>query len=413
MLEEKYRQLLTGYVDGALSARQRRAVQKLLRKSPEARELLRHLQADSDALILLPAPPTVPDLSDSVIQTIVQRGLQPGRKPAAPRPPQGVPVWKAALAAAAVLLAVGTASYFFFTALSRDSRNNQVHRKKENPERKPSDDGKQQKTEDNGTVVKEPQKPPKKTPETDVVKKPDKKSEKPQPPVKKPEQPDPGPIFTAPSMEVFQPGSAEVAVPSLLKLRDLELPSGRRLLTQEMERSDAFYAEILCREATHAFPRLRAAVQAAGINLLVDHTAENYLRQPQFKANYCVFLEDVTPEEFAKLLQPLGVDDSKGDKKKPATGQFLSNDANLFLCAMTADHRRRLTALLGVDVRSKSGGSQSAEAAGKSGERLALALAYSPSPSKPPSPEIKHFLDGRKPAHKGTAQVMLVLRGRP
>src|SRR5258708_5038577 len=112
MLDEKDRELLTAYVDGELSARQRRAATRLLRKSTDARTLLRKLQADSDALIRLSMPPAAPDVSDPVIQLIVERGLQPGHRK--PQSVAAIPLWKGLLAAAAVLLAVSAASFLFF-----------------------------------------------------------------------------------------------------------------------------------------------------------------------------------------------------------------------------------------------------------------------------------------------------------
>src|SRR5438105_4517825 len=143
MLAEKYQELLTAYVDGELSARQRRAVYKLLRRSAEARALLRQLQEDSHSLIELPPPPPAPDFAGSVMLS-------------------------------------------------------------NTPEKSP--------------------KPQPKDPPSDLVKAPEKKPDpqKPDLPEKKPDPQEPGAIVTAPtSMEVFQPGSAEVALPTLLRLRDL------------------------------------------------------------------------------------------------------------------------------------------------------------------------------------------------
>src|SRR5438128_59955 len=103
MLADRYQQLLTAYVDGELSARQQRIVQRLLRRCPEARQLLDRLLADASALRALPPPPLGADLSFAVVGAITARRLtpRPGRKrPAA----AGFPGWVGLAAAAAVLV---------------------------------------------------------------------------------------------------------------------------------------------------------------------------------------------------------------------------------------------------------------------------------------------------------------------
>jgi hypothetical protein len=47
----------------------------------------------------------------------------------------------------------------------------------------------------------------------------------------------------------------------------------------------------------------------------------------------------------------------------------------------------------------------------KAPERFALALAYNPVRPRSGSPEVKRFLDSRKPVRPGAVQVLLVLRG--
>jgi anti-sigma factor RsiW len=114
MLPERYRQLLTAFVDGELNPRQRRVLNKLLRRSAEARSLLQQLQADSQELRALAPAPLQQDLSDSVLTLIAQRRIPPPRARVAPLPPpSGGAVWPY-FAAAALLLAVGGGSYFFF-----------------------------------------------------------------------------------------------------------------------------------------------------------------------------------------------------------------------------------------------------------------------------------------------------------
>jgi anti-sigma-K factor RskA len=410
MLDDRSRELLTAYVDGELSARERKAVMKLLRRSPEARILLRRLQADSDALLELPAPPPAPDVTGSVMQAIAQRGLTPGTQ--RPRPADAVPFWKVFAAAAAVLIVVSGGSFLFFKAVqSGDARHNA---KSKNPDKEKHNST--PRIDDLANEQKPPhdlrQLPPeKKDPPQEIVKKPDRKTDADKQERKPDQTPAPEPeresILAAPSMEVFQPRSADVAVPALFKLRELTQERGRQGLVQELAHSSAFYVEILCREGTIAFPRLQAALKAGGINVVVDQGAASRLKQPEFKTNYMVYLEDVTPEELAKILQPLGQEEPKKDKdaKKPPVAQFNGNDPNLILCPLTAEHRRKLSGLLGVDPRSAS-------ATGKSSEHLALAMVYSPSAPRQQSTEIKRYLESRKAPRKETLQVMLVLRGK-
>src|SRR5205807_1702706 len=108
MLPNDCKELLTAYVDGELSARQKRQVMKLLRRSPEARQLLRQLQSDSRELHALNTPPLGFDLSETVVETIQRRGLQPRRRVPAPIPAS---IWPGIAAAAAVLLIACGGSY--------------------------------------------------------------------------------------------------------------------------------------------------------------------------------------------------------------------------------------------------------------------------------------------------------------
>jgi anti-sigma factor RsiW len=113
MLPERCHELLTAYVDGELTNRQRRAVGKLLHRSPEARDLLRRLQDDAGKLRALPSPPLEGDLAAEVVETIRARHLRPRRTP---RPVPGFPVWTVVVVTIAVLLVLGVATYLYFAA---------------------------------------------------------------------------------------------------------------------------------------------------------------------------------------------------------------------------------------------------------------------------------------------------------
>src|SRR5689334_1054501 len=133
MMPDRYRQLLTAYVDGELTARQRRRVARLLHGSEEARRLLDQLQADARELRSLPQAPLSVDLTGDVLRVIAERRLRPGRL--RPRRVPATPAWVAPLAtwaaAAAVLLILGLASYVYFAA-SLAPRNNPPVARSEN-----------------------------------------------------------------------------------------------------------------------------------------------------------------------------------------------------------------------------------------------------------------------------------------
>jgi len=435
MLAEQCLELLTAYVDGQLSARQQRLVQKLLKKSPEARTLLRKLQQDSHELMELPPPPPAPDMTLPVMQAIVQRGVHPHRRR---RPAGTIPLWRGAAAAAAVLLLAAGASFLFFKELGENGKQGYVlHAHKPSPPGPSNNSNIAHPGPVDKDVAKKdarepkPDDPPERNPGTNVVKEPDKKPDPDKVPMP-PEKPDPSGISTAQGMQVINPHEAEIALPTLLRVRDLNQEKPRQTLIQELSRHDAYYVELLCREATQAFPRLQAALQAGGYEVVVDGPVQQRLKQPQPRTNYLVYLDNVTAEELAKLLLPLGQEDPKADNKAPVYGQFLSNDANLILCPMAAEHRRKVLDYLGADPRRAkatgplgvdltrplsdqtadqlSGDKAGSRPASKS-DRSALAMVHGVTP-RSQSVEVKRYHDSHKPVRKGTLQIFLVLRGR-
>ncbi|MBI1913430.1 MAG: hypothetical protein HYS12_01540, partial [Planctomycetes bacterium] len=259
----------------------------------------------------------------------------------------------------------------------------------------------------------------------------------------KPSDDPPGRISTGQVVEPIKPGEVTVWVPSLFKLRELTQETERKRLQQDLARDKAFYLELLCREGTHAFPRVQAALKAAGVDLLVDPLALARLKNPQFRTNYFVYLEDLTADELGKVLEGLGGPaDTHFDPKKPALGQFAGSDFNVVLFRMMPEHRKFLSLYLGVDLRQTGGktpvpvgvdlsrplAEQTADpvvgalatgaarpsagtSADKAPQRWGLAMA-SGQAHRPQSSEVKRFLEGRKPPRKGTLQVILVLRGK-
>ena len=73
--------------------------------------------------------------------------------------------------------------------------------------------------------------------------------------------------------------------------------------------------------------------------------------------------------------------------------------------------RKELSDVLHVEARALQPGAGK----GRGAERLALAVTYNPEQGRPRpnSPEVKRYLDNRRPARPGALQVLLVLREAP
>ncbi len=448
MLPERYRELLTAYVDGELSARQRRMLQKLLRRSPEARKLLKQMQADSHELRALPPARLEQDLSDSVLTLIAQRQIQPPRPRPAP-PPMPMPLvpamlWPYVAAAAAILLAVGGASYLFFaSSFEPVSTRGSVAKEEHKPA--PQNNEPEPNVGPQTTIGEKP--PEDKTKDTP----PPKPEDKPNPPTvvvkDKPTAPkpqdDPKPptamddAITAPSMELFELKKVDVALPVVVKLHQLDQEAKRKGLLDELQKTNSFRLELPCANGTKVFERVQAACKAENIAVLIEQTAQERLKKSQFKTNYVIYLEDMTPEELTRWLQRLANEDTKAETKKQPDPQLEA----LVLTQMTKQDREQWSKLLGVDpatiqpkgplgtdlskpLSEKTAEQVAAALAGQGGaprpdaskpgvkapEQTALVLAYNPVRPNPKAPEVKRWLDKRKPPRPGTLQILLVLR---
>lgn len=447
MLRDYYRQLLTAYVDGELTSRQRRHVARLLRRSPEARQLLQQLQEDAHSLRHLPRPQLPVDLTEPVLRTIAERRLTPGQR-------RTIPVstpssWAAPLlswaVAASVLLVLGAASYLYFAASlthseKTDLAQNQAEEQLPAPR---SDESTPPAVARQETSPQPPREKPSPKPDIpsvvnlpQVVKRPEEKPNKPSP-VTPPDPPKQEAVLTG-QVEMFRLNKVSDLLPVVLKVRELDRETVRKDLIAELRKDIDFRLELPCPNGSRAFQRIQNAAKTANLGLVVEKGARERLKL-QSQAGYAVYIEDVTPEELALFIQRVGVEDAKLAARKPMEAQF----DRLVLTHMTPQNHKELSTLLGVDPTTTEpspkgssapdprkplsdttaqqvsrslagqGGAPRPEAgkpAAKLPERFALVLAYNPIRSSPGSDEIKHFLETRKPARPGTIRLLLVLR---
>jgi hypothetical protein len=274
-------------------------------------------------------------------------------------------------------------------------------------------------------------------PPLDIVKRPEEKSPKtpknPKPPAKEES------VLTD-RLEMFRYDMVEATtLPVVLKVRELDREAVRKQLTTELGKDRNFRLELPCQNGTKAFGRVQAVAKAMQVGLMIDKRAVERLKLPQWKTNYVVYLENLTPEEAARFLQQMGVEDTKRATSKPSEAQF----DRLVLTRMTAQHHKELSTLMGVDPTVTETGKKQplgadprkplseltaaqvsqalagqgsvprpkvGKPAAKAPERFALVLAYNPVRPDRGSAEIKRFLEARKPAKPGTVRILLVLR---
>jgi hypothetical protein len=438
MLTHNCRDLLTAYVDGELTARQHRAVLRLLQRSADARDLLRQMQRDSEALRQLPIPRLERDLAAPVVRIIAERRLRPGsRRRIVERPQPNFAAWAGFSAAAAALLLVALGSYLYFSmSLQGGAERDSVAKGKAEPARQP---------------VPEPAPPPapdlRTNPQPAVaVKKPDPELV-PTPAIAEAPGSNKTPdAIAAPSdpiagMEMFK--VAPVTQLQVVKLTDLDQEPRRKQLLTDLAKQPAFRMESPVKDSIKAFDRLKAALTARGIGLVIDGTAQSRMtssaRLAKIKTNFVLYVEDITPEELVQLFRDAAGEDRRAEKVKKGDTQLEALVINTMadadreeLCKLLGVKGKKLpdppTGPLGVDIRKpiseKTGDDitksltgqgglprpESGKITGKPPERLALVMPYNPVRPRPDSPEVKRFLASRKPPRAGTMQVLLVLR---
>lgn len=443
---DRHRQLLTAYVDGELSARQRRHVARLLQRSPQARQLLQQLQRDARSLRHLPQPQLTVDLSAPVLRAIRERRLTPGQRRSASTSTS--PAWMGPLAsyaaAAAVLFLLGVASYLYFAASFAPPAKPEIARVPSEsfvplPRLDPEVSSSEKRDKPRSVSANTPRPKPD---ANAVVKSPEpgKKDEQPKPSGSdKPPTPPKEETVLTERLEMFQLDLVPDTLPVVVKVGDLDQEARRKELLAELRKDSNFRIELPCKHGTKAFERVQQAARTLHLGLIVEKQAQERIKL-KWRTNYVLYIENLTPEELTRLLRQIGGEDRKMSGGKATETQI----DRLVLTRMTARQRKDLSTILGLDptvtvpaatgplgtdprkpladvtaqqlalALAGQGGTPRPEAGKtpeKPPEQFALVLAYNPVRPAPGSAEIKRFLDSRKPTRPGTVRVLLVLRG--
>ncbi len=438
MLTDRSLQLLTAYVDDQLSSRQRCHVEQMLRRSEEARRLLALLQQDSWQLQKLPRPALPCDLSPPILQTIAERGLTTGQ-PRKVSARAGIPFWKVFAAAAAILLVLGLSSYFYFASVpdpvgppvalgpeprpeprKEPANNSTPTPQKETVPVQIANNANPPNTPSQGPPVKPRPDPAEKNP---LVQNPKVRPEpvKPDKSVNPPKVP--GSVLADRGLEKFSIVVVELAPPTIVAVTDLEREPARQKLQAELAKAgrketvsksaDAplgFRLELPVQDTNKAVLRLQSACKSAGVNLILESLVQSRLKKPNWKTDYAFYLETLTPADLNRLLQALAQGERQAAARKPSEGVL----DRLVAVRMTRADWRELADLLGAAFQppAEQGGTRENDSkqVGKSQLQPGLVLTLPPVRPNRPSPDVKRFLDNRKPPRRDAVPVMIVVR---
>jgi hypothetical protein len=446
MLSETERILLTAYVDGELSARQQRQVQRLLHDSPEARSLLAKLLEDSRELHNLPIPSLGHDLAGAILESIAARRLSPHANQSSAA--RTFPTWVGVVAAALVLLSMGLGSYFYFSSTLKhprstaqgSDRDRQQAAQRYPRRRQPSTNPQPVSSQKPASAPAQPSpdrlQPPSALPQTS----PSQKSSPLASDRARPYAPRHNAVLTG-RMEMFEIDQVALPLPLVFKVHQLDQDQVRQKLVAELRGSREVRLELPSRNSARGLERFQAACQGLSIPLLIDPAAQERLRMTHLSGSFAIYLENVLPDELIRLLMKVSQEDRKVASRKPLEGQF----DRLVLVGMTQRDHKELVQLLGLDPTQVAAtvavgpldtnlrqplpeltATQLDQAlAGQGGvprpgsskpspklvEYCGLVLACNSGRPPAASAEIKRYLEARKAPRTGTLRILLVLRG--
>jgi hypothetical protein len=361
MLSDQVTQLLTAFVDGELSQRQRKAVMRVLHKSSEAREVLRQLQENAHKIKELPRRKLEPSLVEAVMQAIAEQKAQPAQ-PAAPRKVRRrwLPYVTAAMAAS---LLAGVVGVFAWQAFKDQDG--------------PKNDG--------GVIVKSDDKKPEQKPTPE--------------PAPTPRKPNP---MLAQMVENTFKGFGTTPVTTQLftaRFNELNPDKGAKFadLTREINREPAVHLDITVDSSAKAMDRLKDVLKDRGITLVIDTSAKKTLAdkdKKQAKVEYLVYAENLTTDELTKLMGELGQ-----RYVIPGTTNQKTVDSPYQKVTVTPIDKQKVAKLLGVDTTAEPKGAPQAK-------RLAVATTAGAQPSV----QVRQYVEQRSQPQPGTVQVLIKIR---
>jgi hypothetical protein len=425
MLPEKISRILAAAVDGELTPRQQRAVDRLLRENDEARQMYKMLKGDSGRLKALPREALPAHFSSQVLQAVGERPT-PMPKAVGQVAQKYLPMWAIMSAAAAVMFAISLGTYMIAISVEQQKASQIAGPSSPKTEPKPPAPAAETKTP---VIAKHPS-----TPAPEIVEPlpapRDGDLLAVDPPVELPETAEPEndnrlAIPFNPKIELFTVGMPKL--PPILPVRDLDRLH-TAVLKDSMNGQDALHLDLFTKDANKSFDLIQKVLAAQGKKLFVEALAQYRLRM-KLKTNYVFYSETLSQDDVTKLLSALAVEEKKAEARKDPQLE------KLVVMPLTWTSQRTIALLLGVEPKSILPKSKPAagldiqkpisddttsslakalsekEKAAKAKDSVLIGLSFNPIRPNPAfSKEVREFLATRKARRPGTLPVMIVVR---
>jgi hypothetical protein len=373
MLAPAQIELLTAYVDGELSPRDRHVVMRLINESSEARQVLMQLQENAHRIQQLPRHTLDAVFTAEVVQAVSRQPMEAAR----PRRPIALSLrwlpYAAAGVAAAVLVVVAAGGVLYgalgLNWFGADNPDNAIV-KGEEKEEKPAPP-----VEDGDKLPS-----PKRTP-----------------------NPLPGKIVEGVLVQFAAPMPPERAV--AMTFQELsEKEQAAKRLAAEIKKNEKLQLDIVVRNNPQAIDRLKSALKPLGVKLAIDPSSEAALTKGG-KAEFLIYAENLKADELTNLLKQLAAEEKKTaspyDKMK--------------VSPLSKEERQTLVAFLGeeLDQREKANTQGNIDPKrpkpNPKAERVVVVLPQQAN-AKQHSEEMKQFL--YQPAYPQPGSVRVLLRIR-
>jgi len=361
-------QLLTAFVDGELSQRQRKAAMHLLEKSSEARALLKELQENVHKLKKLSFHKIEPSLVDDVLQAIA--GQQASPKPIVPGRRPWLPYLAASMAVSLLIVTVGLIYWKTVIQTPVGPRDNYLDIVK------------------NDKDLKIPNPVPPRKIDHRLLAKANAITQG---------------TFRGFSTYLPPPKPYEFSFGDLVRVESKESSE----LAHRLNLENSVHLEITVSNNDAALARLRSALLDRKIKLIADPDVNKILKnKTSDKTEFLVYAENLSTDDVTKLMRELSnqyiVGQGMNQKMVPSPYQKLA------LAPNKNDDLRAVAKVFGVDVdaidlqKRKNGNVEPAR------ERKAVLVPLAGMAA--PSSEVRQFVNQRSAPQPGKLQVIITIR---